>query len=178
MQLVAEDEAEQWMAEGGIGRHPRFRLSLAYSQAPDLQESWLPTGRITDLPGFLQTAVSLAAGGGPILLYRKGGGSWYEGDDAPIGNHIIDRVLEAIGVPREFAGALSFDATEWRDMYLVISTFFIWGWSVGEDVYIIPGSRTCLLMTSHHGELFATCPTVEALAAFAADMARRGHPAS
>ena len=177
MQLVAEDEFVGWATEVGIARHPRFPLNLAFIQTPDSYQSWLPTGRITDLPGLLQTAVGIASSDGATLLYRKGGESWYEGEDAPIGNRIIDRVLEALAVPRDFAGALSFEATEWRDLYLVISTFFVWGWSVGEDLYIIPKNGSCMLMTSHHGELFAMCPTVDALTRFEAEMAQRDHPA-
>jgi hypothetical protein len=177
MQLVAESEFVSWAAGIGIARHPRFPLNLAFVQEPDCQKSWLPTGRVTDLPGFLQTAVGLASGDGGTLLYRKGGQSWYESEDAPIGNHIIDRVLAAISVPREFAGALSFESTEWRDLYLVISTFFVWGWSVGEDLYIIPRNGSCMLMTSHHGELFAMCPAGEALAQFEAEMLRCEFPA-
>ena len=172
MRLIAEPEFTTWAASVGIASHPRFPSNLAFVQALDSHRAWLPTGRITDLPGFLQTAVGIASGDGETLLYRKGGGSWFEGDDAPIGNHIIDRVLEAIGVPQHFNGALSFEATEWRDLYLVISTFFVWGWSVGEDLYIIPRNASSMLMTSHHGELVAKCSNEAALLHFEAEMLR------
>jgi hypothetical protein len=177
MRLTAEAEFVDRTAAVGIGRHPRFPLNLAFTQAPDCQRSWLPTGRVSDLPGFLQTAIGIATGDGPVWLYRKGGGSWFEGEDAPIGNHIIDRVLEGIGVPREFAGALAFEGQEWRDLYLVISTFFVWGWSVGEDLYIVPASGSCVLMTSHHGEFIAAYPSADRLDEFEAEMDRCGHPA-
>jgi len=177
MNLIPEAEFARWRSDVDILPHPRFPSSLAFRQAPDCQQSWLPAGRITDLPGFLQTAVSLARGDGSVCLYRKGGGAWYEGDDAPIGNHIIDRVLQGLGIPRDFEGAISFVGREWRDMYLLISTFFVWGWSVGEDLYIIPENVSCVLMTSHHGELFAMFPGTEALAQFQAAMASSGHPA-
>lgn len=174
MQLVPDSDVTDWMAGIGITSHPRFPLKLVFSDAPDCQQSWLPTGRITDLPGFLQVAVGLATDGGQVLLYRKGGGSWYEGEDAPIGNHVIDRVLHGIGIPEAFQGALSFEAAEWRDLYLVISTFFVWGWSVGEDLYIVPKNGSCILMTSHHGELFAHFPGADARVAFVAAMAEAG----
>jgi hypothetical protein len=177
MQLVLESDFAKWRAGAGIETHPRFALDLVFGQNPDCQRSWLPTGRITDLPGFLQTAVGLVSDRGAILLYRKGGGSWYEDDDAPIGNHIIDRVLEALGVPRDFQGALAFEGHEWRDLYLVMSTFAVWAWSVGEDLYIFPKNGSCVLMTSHHGELFAKFPTAEALGRFHGAMERSGHPA-
>jgi hypothetical protein len=85
--------------------------------------------------------------------------------------------LRGIGIPDAFQGALSFDAVEWRDLYLVISTFFVWGWSVGEDLYIIPKNGSCILMTSHHGELFVQFPATDALARFEADMERSGFSA-
>jgi hypothetical protein len=177
MQLVPEGDFARWRENAGIGAHPRFPLNLAFDKAPDFQASWLPSGRVTDLPGFLQTAVSLASAEDAVLLCRKGGGSWYEGDDAPIGNHIIDRVLEAVGVPHNFQGALAFEASEWRDLYLVVGTFAVWGWSVGEDLYIVPRNGSCMLMTSHHGELFGTFPTAEALGTFRVEMENSGHPA-
>lgn len=176
MQLVPEAEAAKWMAGVGIGIHPRFPSHLAFVEEPDCQTSWLPTGRVCDLPGFLQTAVGLAQEHGSVWLYRKGGGSWYEDEDAPIGNQIIDRVLAALGVPRDFYGALAFEFVEWRDLYLVISTFIVWGWSVGEDLYIIPTTGSCMLMTSHHGELFGLFPAEDALAKFEAEMTRLEFP--
>ena len=165
--------------DGGSGYRPSPALRVASRvRSGARQSSVLASDRPHHrLPGFLQTAVGLASGGDATLLYRKGGESWYEDEDAPIGNHIIDRVLAALGVPRDFAGALSFESAEWRDLYLLISTFFVWGWSVGEDLYIIPKNGSCMLMTSHHGELFAMCPTVAALARFEAEMAKRDYRA-
>lgn len=177
MQLSLETEFRRWMERMGIGPHPRFPQALTFTKAANCQESWLPTGRISDLPGFLQTAVGIASRDGAVWLFRKGGGGWYEGADAPIGNHVIDRVVASLGVPTDFEGALGFEGTEWRDLYLLISTFFVWGWSVGEDLYVIPKNGSCFLMTSHHGELFAGFPTEEALARFRSDMDRAGHPA-
>jgi hypothetical protein len=177
MQLLLDADFTKWRAAAGIANHPRFPLNLVFSQDPKGQRSWLPTGRITDLPGFLQAAVTLVSDQGPVLLYRKGGDTWYEDEGAPIGNHIIDRVLEAVGVPRDFHGALAFDNHEWRDLYLVISTFAVWGWSVGEDLFIIPKNGSCVLMTSHHGELLANFPSAEALEQFRKSMEGAGHPA-
>jgi len=175
MQLLPEQDFSQWMDRGGIGAHPECPLNLTFIRAPGCRASWLPTGRVSDLPGFLQTALGVASTGGSVWVYRKGGGVWYEGSDAPIGNHIIDRVLAAIAVPLEFAGALGFDRTEWRDLNLLISTFFVWGWSVGEDLYVIPKNGSCLLMTSHHGELFADFPSEVALSRFRSQMLQAGH---
>ena len=84
----------------------------------------MPSGLVSDLPGFLQTIVGIASEDRALWLYRNFAGSWYEAPDAPIGNHIIDRVISAIGVPREFEGAVGFNGTERRDLYLMISTFF------------------------------------------------------
>ena len=174
---MLESEFAKWRAAAGIVNHPRLSLNLVFGQHPDCRRSWLPSGRIVDLPGFLQTALDFVSDEEATLLYRKGGGSWYEDDDAPIGNQIIDRVLDAVGVPRTFQGALAFDSVEWRDLYLVISIFAVWGWSVGEDLFIIPKNGSCVLMTSHHGELFANFPSEEALEKFRDSMERAGHPA-
>jgi len=165
------------MARAGIATHPRFLLNLAFVQAPECQATWIPIGRISDFAGFLQTAVAIASSDGSVWAYRKGGGTWYEGSDSPIGNHIIDRVVATLGVPLDFAGALGFDGPEWRDLYLLISTFFVWGWSVGEDLYIIPKNGSCLLMTSHHGELRANFPNEATRSRFCDDMDQAGHPA-
>ena len=59
----------------------------------------------------------------------------------------------------------------------MISTFIVLVWSVGEDLYIIPTTGSCMLMTSHHGELFGLFPTEGALANFEGEMTRLKFPA-
>ena len=79
-----------------------------------------------------------------------------------------------VAIPRGFAGALGFAPSKWSQMLTVLIPFYVLGWQVGNDVYILPESRDGLLMIGHHGELTGSFPNEPALHRFTAAMAAKG----
>jgi hypothetical protein len=179
MQIIPEVEFRSWLAAGGIVPHPRWGNSdtLACTSAEDLSRFWFPSFVPSDLPGFVETALSAASSVGPYYLLRRGGGSWYESDPetAPGANLVIDTLLRAAGVPAHATGAIRFEKTEWLPLSLIIIAHYVHGWSVGEDLHIIAEERDCALKTSHHGELAAHFPNEARLERFRQAMLEEGY---
>ena len=178
MEFIPEEQFLTWAAEAGIIPDPHFSAPRTLIFAGDQEHSrfWMPPPIVSDLPGFIGTALDCASETGPYCLYRRGGGTWYDKFDPADGlvrNEIIDRIVETTGVPEDFAGAIKLAASEWKDTLTLISAFYVFGWSIGEDLHIVPDDRSCVLMVSHHGELQGQFPTAEHMEAFVAGMARR-----
>jgi hypothetical protein len=173
------DEAfHAWLAEGGIGSDPRYPNSycLVFLAAPDCSRFWFPSFVPSDLPGFINAALDAASSTAPYYLYRRGGGRWFdESSSGPGANQTIEDLLRAVGLPASASGALRLERSEWRVLQAIVIAFYVYGWSVGEDLYILPTGRDCILMTSHHGELAVEFPTEARLEQFRAAMLQEGY---
>ena len=97
--------------------------------------------------------------GGPWWLWRRGGGPWMDefGEEGGLRNASLDRLLEALGYGGA-SGALRLGAKELPDLWLIVNAFFVFGWSVGEDLYVIPEDCSCVLLFSHEGHVEAASP--------------------
>ena len=177
MKLVPDNQFIEWLEAGGIRNDPRWprSQSLTFGEDHDHTRWWLPPEVVSDLPGFITTALELSSSNGPYWLCRRGGGTWYDGDDGTVRNQIIDRMVAITGVPSDFSGALGLETSEWRDLLILTAAYFVFGWSVGEDLYIIPDDRSCILMIDHHGTLSIHCESNERLEAFSQGMREAGH---
>jgi hypothetical protein len=179
MRIIAETEFRAWLAAGGVGLHSRWGNTgtLVCLKNEDLSRFWFPSFVPSDLPGFIDTALTAASASGPYYLLRRGGGHWYEPDpgSAPGSNLMIDACLRAVGVPSDCSGALELAKSEWQALGLVILAHYVHGWSVGEDLHIVPAERDCVLMTSHHGELSVHFPDEARLERFQQSMLQAGY---
>jgi hypothetical protein len=128
----------------------------------------------SELPGFISGAARLAAGEGTRWLYRRGGGEWSSGLGGS-SDEVIDRLLPAAGLPPGCEGALGFEPKEWQPLAILVATYFVFGWHVGNDVFLVPEDRSCVLMFGHHGEMSCHCGTRERLDAFVGGMAAAGY---
>ena len=161
--LLSETEFWAWAAEHQIGLDPQFGTtgSLAFLSAPNLWKPWRPPGLISDAPAFITAALETVMPAGSFLLWRRGGGAWYDGPDGIERNRAIDFTLRGVGIPEDHRGALQLSLADLAELWVVVLAFFVYGWGVGEDLYILPLDGSALLMVSHHGELVVTSPSVE-----------------
>ena len=177
MQLLPDGEFLRWLEAGGITNDPRWprAQALTFGELHEHRRWWLPSEVVSELPSFIGAALVLSSTTGPYWLYRHGGGIWYDGDDGTLRNQIIDRMVSITGIPSGFAGAVGLALSEWRDILILTTAFYVFGWSVGEDLYIIPDDRSCILMISHHGELSVDCASAAQLEAFVQGMREAGY---
>jgi hypothetical protein len=176
MEIRPDGQFLQWLREAGIGPHPEYPDSgeLVFTRVPDISRFWLPSDVPNDLPNFLLTAAQTASGDGACWLYRRGGGSWYQGTKASSREEVIDRMLGAAGVPANARGALKFESADWQQLLLVMLAFYTLGRHVANDLHLIPDNRSHVVMLGHHGELSCWCPDQSLLDAFIGAMATGG----
>ena len=176
MELIEQPAFQEWAHSRGIGLDPRFPRSdsLSFRDSLDTWRFWEPPSIPSDLPHFVNAALEGASPSGTFLLYRRGGGPWFDGSDTPLQNQVLALIAGAVGIPMTFEGALRFRAAERRDIWALVLAYYVCGWGVGEDLYMIPEEAGCFLMTSHHGQLYGHFPSQAAMDAFASAMANAG----
>jgi len=153
MQILEDDRFFGWLRQRRIISDPKWgtgdRLTFAEGA---VERRWRPDGIVSDLPGFVDSVLTAAMPGGPWWLWRRGGGPWMDefGAEGGLRNGSLDRLLEALGFGGA-SGALRLGIKEMPDLWLIIHAFFVFAWSVGEDLYVIPENCSCVLLFSHEG---------------------------
>ena len=159
-----------WLAEGGIGNGARLpgRWHPSFADAKGLTRTWDAPDDAAARRRWLETIVDAASADGPWWLRRRYGPEW-RSDGAPE----MERAATAAGVPPGFAGALGFDASERETMTALLASFATWTWGMGEDLYLFPADRSCIVHLCHDEEVHVSAATRERLDAFAAAMTDR-----
>lgn len=169
MHILEDDRFLAWLEKRGIvpdlTAGTGDRLTFAAGDVTEMR--WRPKGIVSDLPAFIGAALAGAQAGGPWWLWRRGGGPWMDefGAEGGIRNTTLDRLLEALGFGGA-SGALLLGGADLPDVWLIVHAFFVFGWSVGEDLYVVPEDCSAVLLLSHEGRLEARFPSAERAEAF------------
>jgi hypothetical protein len=179
MQILEDVRFFGWLQQRGIIADPLWTTGdrLVFAEGETVEHRWRPAGIVSDLPGFVHQALDGAQQGGPWWLWRRGGGPWMDefGQEGGMRNASLDRLLEGLGYGGA-SGALRLGIKELPDVWLIVNAFFVFAWSVGEDLYVIPDDCSCILLFSHEGWLDARFPSAERAAAFRAALGSLARP--
>lgn len=179
MQILEDVRFFGWLQQRGIVADPARGTGdrLIFAEGAPAERWWEPAGIVSDLPLFVSTALTASGQGGPWWIWRRGGGPWMDefGQAGGWRNASLDRLLEALGYGGA-SGALRLGIKEMTDLWLIINGFFVFAWSVGEDLYVIPDDCSCILLFSHEGRMEALFPSEERAAAFADALGALGTP--
>jgi hypothetical protein len=159
-----------WLAEAGIEAAPRRSGAawLHFAGAADGARTWPAPGGGGVLSAWLAAVVRAASARGPWWLWPRGGGGWY-GGFASVDE--IAAAAAAAGVPRDFAGALGFAAGEVGPMMRILHAFAAWPWGGADDLYLVPGDRSCVVNICHDEEIHVHAADGARLRAFAGALA-------
>ena len=94
-------------------------------------------------------------------------------DDAAIKDRVWGKNIETAGIPAGFTGAINFDRKQFDALISLLFTQMCFGWSVNDDVYVIPDHCEQLVALTHHEVAYVTFRKTDRLEKYVRDMA--GH---
>lgn len=179
MQILEDVRFFGWLQQRGIIADPERGTGdrLTFAEGTPVDRRWRPGGITSDIPDFSWGVLNAAMQGGPWWLWRRGGGPWMDefGQEGGLRNAALDRLLEALGYGGA-GGALRLGVKELPDLWLIVNAFFVFGWSVAEDLYVVPDDCSCVLLFSNEGYVEARFPSEERAAAFAEALPPQARP--
>jgi hypothetical protein len=104
-------------------------------------------------------------------------GSWPDtaSVDAERANDVVEsRILQGLGLPLGTSDIVAFDRTDVAALVTLLFATTIFGWSVGEDLYVVPDHARQLLQTDHHGVIHVSFRDVGDIEYWVSEMARNG----
>lgn len=153
MKTMTEKQFLKWAAEKGLGPDPKYPNSAVLDfQGPSESRFWKVPEGAAQRPYFLSTLIDLMGEWQTCYVWRHLG-RWP--DPANVSPHRITdavelNILRGVGVPLGTAAVIAFDRSERAALVTLLFSTTIFGWSVADDLYVVPDHARQLLQTDHH----------------------------
>jgi hypothetical protein len=154
MKSLTEAQFLRWAAKHGLGRDPQYPQSavLAFREVSSDARFWRVPTEPERRPYFLASLIDLMGDWTACFCWRHLG-SWPDAahiDPRRINDVVEHQILKGLGLPRGTAKIVEFSRRESAALVTLLFSTTVFGWSVGEDLYVVPDHARCFLRTDHH----------------------------
>lgn len=157
MRSISEEQFLAWALDNGIILDPKYpqSASLIYGAAGMGSRFWCVPPRPEQRPFFIKSLLELMGEWRDCRVWRLG--NWSDSAIPERINDVIEsRILKGLGLPLGTADVVIFGHNEIDTLVTLIFVTTIFGWSVGEDLYIVPDDSQCIMKVSHHEVIHVT----------------------
>lgn len=178
MRTHREDEFLAWAERAGFQMDARYPRSAVLMFRPDCQHDrfWEVPIRPERRSHFIAWLLECMGDWQSCYAWRHLG-SWPRSAVPERVNDVVElRILEGLGLPLGTNAVVEFPRSEYDTLVTLLFSTTIFGWSVGEDLYVVPDHGRHLLRTDHHGVIHVSFRTEESLNVCVEEMGRRGFP--
>jgi hypothetical protein len=153
MKAVTEKKFLQWAAGKGLGPDPKYPDS-AVLDFPNSSEArfWGVPREPGPRPYFLATLIDLMGDWKTCYVWRHLG-RWPNPahvNHKRIADAVELLILKGLGLPLGTREVVAFDRSEREALITLLFSTTIFGWSVGDDLYVVPDHARQILQTDHH----------------------------
>lgn len=176
MTPVATSDFLLWARTCGIAPDDRYDepRCLVYLPYRDYDRFWVVPKSPEAIPYFAEQLLAGLGDWATCYLWLREG-QWPSARHSNSSNDVVrDLIFRAAQVPDGFEGALQFSKSEQGKILGIISAVLMYGWSAGEDLFVIPNHGKVFLQTDHHGVVHVNCADANLPATFVAHMAENG----
>ncbi len=155
MKSLVEFEFLHWVEKHGLAvdaRYPQLAI-LQFRPTSDCSRFWCVPDQPERRPYFFSAALELAGPWTSCFAWRHCG-SWPSKDHLDprrINDNIEFALLKGIGIPVGTTEILQFQHDDLNHLVSLLLITSIFGWSVGEDLYVVPDNAQYILKADHHG---------------------------
>jgi len=178
MRRHSEKDFLAWVQQRGLGLDPRYPDSAFLTLMPDPQfdRFWIVPPEPERRPYFLQCMIEAFGGWSSYHCWRHLGSWPAKPDECRINDQIEHAIFRGIGLPAGSADVVEFDASERVQLVTLRFATTVFGWSVGEDIFLVPDTARGILQTDHHGVIHASFKEEATMNAFVQRMEEEEFP--
>lgn len=179
MRTLSVDAFLQWAASKGLHLNPTYPHSAELDfESGSETRFWTVPAAPERRPYFLATLIDLLGDWQKCYVWRHLG-SWP--DPARIDSESINdltqfQILRGLGLPLGTADVIEFDQTDRQQLLTLLFSTTIFGWSVGDDLYIVPDHAQRILKTDHHNAIHLCIPQSQDFRPYINRMSQSGFP--
>jgi hypothetical protein len=178
MKRLSESEFLRWANGVGLFLDERYPQSAVLSFRPDrqLDRFWEVPPEPECRPYFVASLLDLMGAWDSCSVWRHLG-SWPDAADPSRAKEVVElQILKGLELPLGTGDVVEIARDEFDKLLTLIFATTIFGWSVGEDLYVVPNHARYLLQTDHHEVIHVSFRTDGDLEEFVSGMDARGFP--
>jgi hypothetical protein len=177
MDLVPNERFFSWLATTEVRPDDRYQppSCLAYVPHRNAHRFWCLPHPGAAIPYFVQSLLDGLDPWFACYVWPRDG-EWpvaLEEDD--VAERVRGLIVAGAGVPAGFAGAVRFTSAEADRLAAVVFAHLTFGWSVPDDLFIIPDHARQLLQTDHHDVVHVEFAEEGRVAPYIEHMKRKGY---
>jgi hypothetical protein len=176
MKTLTEAAFLAWADGAGLCLDPQYPESAVLVFRPDPRQDrfWEVPAEPERRPYFLLSFLELMGDWQECYAWRHLG-SWPEFAEPLRINDVVEwQILKGLGLPLGTADVVRFERAELDKLVTLMFSTTIFGWSVGEDLYVVPGHARYILQTDHHNVIHVSCRTSAHVDEWVRQMEERG----
>jgi hypothetical protein len=177
MRTVTEDEFLRWAAGKNLGLDPQYPDSavLDFHGGSD-SRFWVVPPEAKRRPYFIASLLELMGEWQTCYAWRHLGSWPVPGsvDTRRMNDSVELRILKGLGMPLGTADVVVFTFNDFDALVTLLFSTTIFGWSVGEDLYVVPDHARQVLETDHHGVIHVSFRAPEDIGHWISEMSQRG----
>ena len=159
MQALPESAFLAWADKSGLWLDPQYPASavLAFRPDPHQDRFWEVPVEPEQRPYFILSFLELMGDWQECYAWRHLG-RWPEAAEQSRINDVIElQILRGLGLPLGTADIVKFGRAELDKLVTLVFTTTVFGWSVFEDLYVVPDHARYILQTDHHNVIHVSC---------------------
>jgi len=159
MKTLTEIAFLAWADAAGLCLDPQYPKSAVLVFRPDLHQDrfWEIPAEPERRPYFILSLLELMGDWRKCYAWRHLG-SWPESADPLRINDVVEwRILQGLGLPLGTADVVQFERAELDKLVTLMFSTTVFGWSVGEDLYVVPDHARYIVQTDHHNVIHVSC---------------------
>jgi hypothetical protein len=162
MKTHREEQFLKWAETHGMGLDERYPDSavLTFKPDPALNRFWVVPAQPERRPYFLELMLDLMDEWRSCLVWRQ------RPNPQRLNDRVEFQILKGIGMPMGTADIVEFERTELDQLITLLFSTTIFGWSVGEDLYVVPNHAQQIIRTNHHDVVHVSFRQMENLQQF------------
>lgn len=178
MKSFSEAEFLTWAQTVGLSLDPQYPQSpvLRFEDVPGESRFWeIPSE--PERRSYFFASILEATGGWQTCATWRALGSWPSPDRVEpkrINDVVEARLLAGLGLPVGTADVVQFERDETDTLLGVLFSTSVFGWSVGEDLHVIPNNGCCIIKVGHHGVVYVTLRDAADMDTWIAFLTERG----
>lgn len=161
MKTLTESAFLAWADGAGLGLDLRYPQSavLVFQPDPRQHRFWEVPVEPERRPYFIWSLLELMGDWQECYVWRHLG-SWPTSADPSRINDVVElQILKGLGLPIGTADIVKFDRAELDRLATLMFSTTIFGWSVGDDLYVVPDHAKYILQTDHHNVIHVSYRT-------------------
>lgn len=177
MKTLTEDEFLRWASTKGLGLDPKYPQSAVLDfQSNSESRFWEVPREPERRPYFLASLIDLMGDWQTCYAWRHLG-SWPDPDDIDpdrINDAVEMLILKGLGLPLATGAVVQFSRDEREKLVTLLFSTTVFGWSVGEDLYVVPDHARQIIQTDHHDVVHASFADPDDLERWISKMSEEG----